>query len=293
MRDTNKHFSTPVVPENIMKMPADNLREVVIQFWQEQNQKEIDSTLLRDLLIGYAGLEKDLSAQNEYQRRLIAIAAHDLHNPIVSIRGLSEIILSAPDNEPLSNHRELLSAIRGAAESMQGLVSNLLELGSLDSTDFKLSFTKESLTKIVKERLTLFGTQAHKKQMTLADDCDDVPVFSFDKVRIVQVIDNLIGNAIKFSPLGSTIGVSLQNDAENTFFSVSDQGPGISDADKSKLFRSFQKLSATPTGGEKSTGLGLSITKKIVEKHHGNITVTNRPEGGCVFYVQLPMNISN
>jgi two-component system, sensor histidine kinase and response regulator len=105
-----------------------------------------------------------------------------------------------------------------------------------------------------------------------------------------QVIDNLLSNAIKYSPPSSTIRAFVRkNAAESTCsFSVRDEGPGIPDDERDKLFKDFSRLSSKPTGGEKSTGLGLAICRKIVEAHHGNIMVENLPDRGCEFRVTLP-----
>jgi signal transduction histidine kinase len=102
------------------------------------------------------------------------------------------------------------------------------------------------------------------------------------------VADNLISNAVKFSPFGSSVEVSLLDDDQNAGFSVKDEGPGLSEADKSQMFGHFQKLSAQPTGGESSTGLGLSIVKKIVQAHAGVIEVESTLGEGARFIVLFP-----
>ena len=104
-----------------------------------------------------------------------------------------------------------------------------------------------------------------------------------------QVIDNLLGNAIKFSPLGSTITASVHQENATLTIAVRDQGPGIPEAERSRLFKEFGTLSVKSTAGEKSTGLGLAICRRIVEAHKGTIAAKNLPEGGCGFFVVLPI----
>ena len=106
-----------------------------------------------------------------------------------------------------------------------------------------------------------------------------------------QVVDNLLSNAIKFSPRESIITVTLEADASHVFIAVRDQGPGIPEGERDKLFKDFSRLSVRPTGGEKSTGLGLAISRKIVEAHRGTIAAENLPSPGrgCVFRVTLPL----
>jgi two-component system sensor histidine kinase/response regulator len=102
------------------------------------------------------------------------------------------------------------------------------------------------------------------------------------------VIDNLLSNAVKYSPPGSTITVDLLLENGQCVFSVLDQGPGIPESERGKLFKDFGRLSSVPTGGETSTGLGLAICRKIVDAHHGVIVAENLPERGCAFRVTLP-----
>ncbi len=109
-----------------------------------------------------------------------------------------------------------------------------------------------------------------------------------DAAKMKQVVDNLLNNGVKYSPPGSTISVTLELLLTGWSFAVRDQGPGIPDDERDKLFKDFSRLSAKPTGGEKSTGLGLAICRKIVEAHGGSITAQNLPPKGCEFRVILP-----
>jgi signal transduction histidine kinase len=114
------------------------------------------------------------------------------------------------------------------------------------------------------------------------------PPWRLDPNKIRQVVDNLLTNAIKFSPPGSTINVEVAALTGAVAFAVQDQGPGIPESEHHKLFKDFGRTSVLPTGGEKSTGLGLAICRKIVEAHRGTITAENLPKRGCVFRVTLP-----
>jgi len=112
-----------------------------------------------------------------------------------------------------------------------------------------------------------------------------------DRNKIRQVVDNLISNAVKYSPKGSVITVTIHTKGSFAGFTVRDNGPGIPDDERHKLFKDYGRLSATPTGGEKSTGLGLAICRKIIEAHNGTIGVDNLPGHGAEFYVSLPLFI--
>ena len=103
------------------------------------------------------------------------------------------------------------------------------------------------------------------------------------------MVDNLLSNAIKFSPTGSNVHITLSQKSNHARIDVRDEGPGLSEEDQSNLFGTFQKLSAAPTGGEKSTGLGLSIVKKIIEAHHGGIEVQSQVGSGSTFSFRIPL----
>jgi signal transduction histidine kinase len=115
------------------------------------------------------------------------------------------------------------------------------------------------------------------------------PMVDVDRNKMRQVVDNLISNAVKYSPRGSIITVLVHADAEFAGFAVRDSGPGIPESERHKLFKDYGRLSAQPTGGEKSTGLGLAICRKIVEAHNGTIGVENIPGRGAEFVVSLPL----
>jgi signal transduction histidine kinase len=114
-------------------------------------------------------------------------------------------------------------------------------------------------------------------------------LISGDEDRLREALDNLVSNAIKFSPAGGAIGVSVARVGGEILLSVEDEGPGLKPGDGARLFRRFQRLSAQPTGGESSTGLGLSIAKRIVELHGGRITGESKPARGAVFTMALPI----
>ena len=117
----------------------------------------------------------------------------------------------------------------------------------------------------------------------------DVTEASFDHSRIGQVLDNLISNAIKYSPPGSSIHVSLGRKGTMAEIRVTDEGPGIEPKEQERLFGEFQKMSTKPTGGEKSTGLGLAIARRMVEAHNGTIGVESMPGSGSTFKFMLPL----
>jgi signal transduction histidine kinase len=147
-----------------------------------------------------------------------------------------------------------------------------------------------SVVEIVERSVHLSNIEAAKKNMRveLVAAVGD-PMVEVDRNKMRQVVDNLISNAVKYSPKGSVITVQIHSDDFAAGFAVRDNGPGIPENERHKLFRDYGRLSTTPTGGEKATGLGLAICRKIVEAHQGTIGVNNLPGHGAEFFVSLPL----
>jgi signal transduction histidine kinase len=131
---------------------------------------------------------------------------------------------------------------------------------------------------------------AKKKGIELKPElASDLPEIELDEFRITQVLDNLIGNAMKFSPKDTTTVVRTRTDGEFVYAEVSDGGPGLTEEDMKKLFQRHARLSNRPTGGESSTGVGLSLSKQLVEQHNGVIGARNNPTRGATFWIRLPV----
>lgn len=242
-----------------------------------------------------AGLEQAL---NEKQNRLydlvhiknkfIGIAAHDLRNPVISIRGFSELLLKNK-SALTEEQREFISIIHSTSDNMLALLNDLLDLSQIESGKLDIKKTSGSLKKVIEERIRLHKLQADQKRTAINMDLKKLPDFDFDEQRISQAVDNLLTNAIKFSPPGTNINLTLRKDNGAAIFSVCDEGPGIPVEEQHMLFNEFQRLSIRPTGGESSTGLGLAIAKKIVEAHGGHIEFESHVGRGSIFSIVLPL----
>ncbi len=227
-----------------------------------------------------------LQEMNELKNRFIGMAAHDLRNPLASIRGFSEILLESGEI-PEDEKQQFLEIIFSTSDQMLNLVNELLDVSVIESGRVELTLAEESLKSLIIARIQIFNPLAKKKRITLELDLRDEGLCRIDPDRICQVLDNLISNAIKFSPTDTVVTISLNGDRNEVAVSVADQGPGVTKEDQKRMFRDFQKLAARPTGDEKSTGLGLAIAKRIVEAHHGVLEVNSRPGEGAVFTLQL------
>ncbi len=234
-----------------------------------------------------AEAEERLKELNQLKDKYLGIAAHDLRNPLSSIRGMSQMLVEMELDD--DTKRSFLDSIYSVSNQMLTLVNDLLDVSVIESGKFDLRLAEENLAKLVAERAELVASNAEKKGIKLTTDLQEVSNSLFDVDRMRQVIDNLLTNAIKFSLSGTTVQLACRQTEHTLEITVADQGPGIPSEDIGKLFGTFQKLSAQPTGGEKSTGLGLSIVKQIVDAHGGEITVDSEVGKGTVFTVHIPV----
>lgn len=237
-------------------------------------------------------LVEQLSNANAAKNRFLGMAAHDLRNPLASIRGLSEFLRDGAVGPLSADQLDLIQTIHGASQSMLELVNELLDVATIEAGELKIAREPHDLSDIVTKSATLLNMEASKKNTRVVVERGTGPfVLSIDAQKMRQVVDNLLSNAVKYSPPGSTVVARVNTETALGYctLAVRDEGPGIPDDERDKLFKDFGRLSVKPTGGEKSTGLGLAICRKIVEAHGGTIVAENLPTRGCEFRVTLPI----
>ncbi|MFQ3597570.1 MAG: tetratricopeptide repeat-containing sensor histidine kinase [Chloroherpetonaceae bacterium] len=269
------------------------IQNLSIAYESEKAKKESE---LRKLEAEKYRLENvELVKANQFKTELLAIAAHDLKNPLQSIMGFSELILEYGTDETVVSHA---TVVRRSAERMLNLLNTLLSDAKYEMMNFEMKRETVNLTecikKIINEQLSHLAAQ---KSQTLLFELDEEYVVQGDLELLKQIFENLISNAIKYTPKGKSITVRIervatQSDSTQSAVrvSVQDEGQGLTEDDMKKLFGKFQRLSAKPTGGESSTGLGLSIVKKLVELHSGKIWAESEgKDKGSTFIIELPM----
>jgi signal transduction histidine kinase len=169
------------------------------------------------------------------------------------------------------------------------MVNDLISDAMMDAHDIAIKREPVNLATLLAELAAANRSLAERKQQTLQFSAPPHQIWNCDPDRLREAVDNLLSNAIKYSPLGSTIKLAMRADNDEAVITVEDHGAGLSQDDISRLFGRFQRLSARPTGGESSTGLGLSIVKRIVELHGGRIDVESPGPGlGSTFTIRLP-----
>ncbi len=232
---------------------------------------------------------EELRKANQIKSELLGLAAHDLKNPLQVIICYTDLLKVKMEEDPAAF--EKLNRIHKSSDKMLQLISGLLETSAIDSGQLRLNLTCVDVGKLAEGVVEHLEDLAEKKKQKIKFNTEDDCIIKGDKMLLQEVMDNLVSNAIKFSPYGKYIWVSVKSNYSDIIFSVRDEGPGLTSDDKVKLFQKFQRLSARPTGGETTTGLGLAIIKDLVELHHGRVQVESQPGSGSVFQVTLPRQI--
>ena len=228
-----------------------------------------------------------LTAQKD---EFLRVASHDLRNPLQSIQGASELLELYSERENSSAEmREFIGMIQERAGAMQRIIEDFVDCQAMEDGQLKLSSLPTDLTAMVREEIAALAVSARAKDITLTfAQAEPGLTANVDRARIAQVLENFVGNAIKFSSTGTTVSVHLLRQEERVRVEVTDEGPGLGPDDHVKLFTRYGRLSAQPTGGEVSTGLGLAICKQLVEAHGGSIGAGNNPGNGATFWFELP-----
>jgi two-component system sensor histidine kinase/response regulator len=231
-------------------------------------------------------LYKDDRAKN----RLLSMTAHDLRNPATSIRALVHTLRNGKVGPVSPEQFDMLGTIYEASESMLDLINKLLDTSDLEISEMSINTQPTSLAVLVEESVRLNNGTATLKGSKIVLNPGTLPdMLPIDGPKIRQVLNNLLGNAVKFSPAGSTIAVVEALRFGQCSIAVRDQGPGIPEDEHDRLFKDFGLTSVKPTGGEPSTGLGLSICYKIMQAHGGTIRAENLVGGGAEFCITFPV----
>ena len=232
----------------------------------------------------------ELVKLNELKNEFLGMAAHDLRSPISSIYSFSAFLLEEAGANLDQDHVEFLSAIHFSSKFMLGLLSDLLDIAKIESGKLNLNKIPTDIIRFIDHNINLNRMMAKKKEINIVfTHYETIPDVSIDRQKIGQVLNNLISNAIKFSPQNTTVTVDVFISGENIIISIKDEGPGIPEEEQSNLFKPFSRTSVRATEGEKSTGLGLFIVQKIVLGHMGRIWLDGKVGKGSNFCFSLPI----
>lgn len=237
-----------------------------------------------------------LFAQNEHLDELIKekdiwmnLMAHDLKSPLHSITGL--LTMLKQESLPPAVKEKVLENIAKSVDKGTTLISQLLEISRLESSEVKTDIQTTNINELVLEIGIVFKAAAEQKGIALVTELpENLVELPTDPLHAQRILENFVSNALKFSPSGKQVRVVLESLPNHAAVHVIDEGPGISEAEQKNLFQKFKRLSARPTGGESSTGLGLSIVKQLAVRIQAEIVVRSTPGEGTTFSLLMPQN---
>ncbi len=234
---------------------------------------------------------RQLAEASQHKSQFLANMSHELRTPLNAILGYTELISDSVYGEPPEKMRDVLKRIEGNGRHLLGLINDVLDLSKIEAGQLVLALADYSLKDVVHGVFSAVEPLAAEKNIAFkVEVAEDLPAGRGDERRITQVLLNLVGNAIKFTDQGGvTIRASAIDGSYN--LSVSDTGPGISEADQAKLFQEFQQADNSITRKKGGTGLGLAISKRIIEMQGGRIWLDSQLGQGSTFFVSLPVEV--
>jgi signal transduction histidine kinase len=248
-------------------------------------QNNILKDQVSKLRMGKEELEKLQTQKDD----LFSIIIHDIKNPASLIKGLVELLSSYDLNA--HEQKEIITDIANTTTKIVRLSQEVTKIISLEAGKIELELDTFNINQVLEDTLRVNQVAANKKNIKLLHDLDpDLPEVTADPQKIQEVFENLISNAIKFNYENGYVRVKSYVENRHVIVAVSDNGQGLSESDIKKAFSKATKLSAKPTGGESSTGLGLWIIKKIVERHQGRVWVKSALSKGSTFYASIPLH---
>lgn len=257
---------------------------------QEELMQDLAQSAISELELRRLALQ--LHQLNQEKNELLGMAAHDLRNPLGSIVGYLRLVLESEHLGPLSEkQRKMLEKSTTAADFMLRLLDDLLDVSKVESGRLHLQLGTLDLAHLALQVVDIMRHAGERKGIGLTYEGPPELLCVGDSDKLQQVLQNLVSNALKFSSGGTQVRVALERRDPEVTLAVIDQGPGIPLAEQAQLFEPFHRASVRPTGGEKSTGLGLAITRKIVEGHGGRIELESQPGHGSTFRVVLPSEL--
>jgi signal transduction histidine kinase len=240
-----------------------------------------------DLLVNEQASRVDAEQRALTRDEFLAIVSHDLRSPLDAIAINATLLAeNAPAGPEAEKHQKWTRNIHRAVDVMARLVSDLLDIARFEGGEFRVAREERDVRAVVKEGADTFAPVATSRNLHLTVDLPPQPVAAwFDHDRVLQVLSNLLRNAIHFTPAGGSIAIGLAADEQGCRISVTDTGIGIPVAQQARIFDRFQQLRSADRRG---LGLGLYISKRIIDAHGGRIWVESRPGEGSTFHFTLP-----
>ncbi len=270
------------------------VEEALRQLNEELERRVVERTRENERLAREAAEVKVLQELDRLRSELIGNVSHELRTPLGLIKAASTTLLAEDVEFDRHTQRVLLQGITEETDRLEHIVSNLLDLSRMEQGRLRLEHCLTDLGQLSQRALEAMQTQAALLNMApfhFIYDFPDQPLMAqVDARRVEQVLRNLLSNAVKYSPRGGTITVSGRQERDHLVISVGDEGIGIPRTEHEKIFERFYRLTHESTFSVSGVGLGLTISREIVEAHGGRIWVKSRPGRGSTFYFTLPVS---
>ncbi len=284
------YITKPVQTPELIARVRHHLELRSLRLQQEQRERALEREIGERLMAEEAlrKANERLEELNAQKNEFIGIAVHDLKNPLSGIAALAQTVKELPDIER-AEIEEYMKKIIASANRMFDLIKSFLNVNAIEQGGLRVSLSPANISLVTRMATQSYLLKAQAKSIALHIETGEDIHGVADESILVQVLDNLVSNALKFSPMHRSIYVRVKECSNCIKIEVQDEGPGLSNDDKKKLFGKFARLSARPTAGESSTGLGLSIVKTMVEAMNGKIWCESELGQGAMFCLELPI----
>ncbi len=241
-------------------------------------------------------LVREIGSRNDQLRELdrvkddfVASVSHELRTPLTSIRGYLELVLDGEAGDLTDEQHQFLSIVDRNADRLLRVVGDLLFVAQVDAGKIAIEKAPTDVDELVHQAVEAARPAATEQGVELELEVDGLGPLNADRARLAQVVDNLISNAVKFTPSGGRVEVRSVREGDLAVLEVTDTGIGISAEDQDRLFQRFFRTDEATQHAIQGTGLGLAIVQAIVEAHDGTISVASVPGAGTTFRVELPL----
>ena len=290
------YFGSQVPISGAASVTVPDAKTILIQPWDKNMLRAIEKAII-DSNIGLTpsnnGEQIRLSIPpltEERRKEFVANVSHELRTPLTNVRSYAETIREAGDDLSRETENDFLDVVISETDRMTHIVQDLLTLSRLDSGRSEMNMARFPFSAAIDSvlRSTELEARRHKHELT-HDYTENLPLIMGDRGRIEQVMLNVLSNAVKYTPDGGHIRVTAGSEGETVWMEVADDGIGIPEADRSRIFERFYRVDKARSRESGGTGLGLSIATEIVQRHHGSLTLVDRPGPGTTVRLELPI----
>lgn len=276
----------------VIMATAKNQSEDVVEALQLGANDYVTKPIDFPVLLARVRTQMNLRRLSQQKDEFVRIASHDLKNPLLIISTTARIVEQrVPPGTPMTGESyQMLATISRHARTMERIIKDFLDFQAMEDGRLSLDLEPTDLNAVTKQVVDNNSEYAKSKAVAVAfEPATPLSLVRADPDRLYQVVQNYLGNAIKFGPRNSSVIVRTLEDEREVVCEVEDSGPGLTVEDMKKVFSKYARLSNKPTGGEKSSGLGLAICKELITLHEGQVGVRDNPQGpGVTFWFRLP-----